>query len=129
MSIVRRRLARLSVKPLPISEGIVAPTVKLRVSVSPALAQIFVDDARLASNPFEGTFPRDGNTHLLRVEAHGFVSRSEVVSFDTDRVVEIEMSAEVVRPPPVSTSLVRQSSPSERLRQQDLFTNPYHTAP
>ncbi len=107
----------------------VSPTVKLRISVSPALAQIFVDDTPLAENPFEGAFPRDGEAHRLRVEAHGFVSRSEVVGFDTDRVIEIEMSAERVSPPAVSTSPAHPSSPAERLRRQDLLTNPYHTTP
>ena len=102
-------------------------TVELRISAAPAFAQIFLDDALLAGNPFRGAFPRDERAHRIRVEAPGFVPRVEIVALDSDRVLDIEMASELDRPGPLpaSTSVARPGRPHEPKGDFELLTNPY----
>jgi eukaryotic-like serine/threonine-protein kinase len=66
--------------------------VKLRLAASPPEARMFLDEAQLPSNPFEGTLPRDGARHRVRVEAEGFVSRVEDVTLDHDWTLDLELA-------------------------------------
>jgi serine/threonine-protein kinase len=55
-------------------------------SASPGEAKIYIDDAPLDQNPFNGAFPKDGLSHRVKVEANGYVTKTEVVVFNQDSV-------------------------------------------
>jgi eukaryotic-like serine/threonine-protein kinase len=64
----------------------VAPAASVRVQLRalPQTARIFLDGAPLASNPHVASVRMDAASHQVRVEALGYVSKTEVVSFDRD---------------------------------------------
>jgi serine/threonine-protein kinase len=65
---------------------------RLTVRGNPEQAAIYLDDVLLAGNPVIQTFPRDGASHALRVEAPGHVTkRSHVVLDSTSVIVEVEL--------------------------------------
>jgi serine/threonine protein kinase len=59
---------------------------------SPPRAMLFLDDVPLGSNPFLGNRPRDGERHILRVEAPGY--RSQTVAVDMGGPVERKVDLE-----------------------------------
>ena len=63
-----------------------APRTNVALSSSPAEARLFIDDAPLSGNPYNGAFPKDGLAHRVRAEAKDYLSRTEVVVFDQDDV-------------------------------------------
>jgi serine/threonine-protein kinase len=72
--------------------GAPAPSVnevEISVSVNPAEAKIFLDDKPLAGNPFKGKFPKDGGAHQLRVEAVGYTTRTDTLTLERDRSVDV----------------------------------------
>jgi hypothetical protein len=79
------------------SEPAAAPepsTLKLRVAASPSNAEIFLDGARLPSNPHDAKFARDGLSHRLRITANGYVEQSRMLVFDQDLDLKIELEAQ-----------------------------------
>ncbi len=90
--------------------------IRLKVRVSPAKAQIFLDDTPLAVGAYEGTLPRDGKTHRVRAEAPGFTAKEEeltaagdaLVAFSLDRAVGAPSRA---IPPDRAVSLPAASTP------------------
>jgi serine/threonine-protein kinase len=69
----------------PPTESTPPPPVKktqLAVQATPADAQIYLDDAMLPANPYVSEFPMDNNAHRIRVEAHGFIPQTHLVSFN-----------------------------------------------
>ncbi len=82
------------------SAAVAAPAppanVRLRVRAVPDEARLYLDDQQLASNPFEQVLPRDGREHWLRVEANGYVGRSERVVLDRD--TELSLTLEHLSP-------------------------------
>ena len=72
----------------PIAPPVMAPamdTVEINVRVTPASAQIFIDDAPVDGNPFRGRFPRNPSAmHTVRAAASGFTTKSEIVKFDAN---------------------------------------------
>jgi len=79
--------------PAPVSASPLAPpvtapaidTVEINVRVTPASAQIFIDDAPVDGNPFRGRFPRNPSAmHTVRAAASGFTAKSEIVKFDAN---------------------------------------------
>lgn len=93
-------------------------SLKLRIAATPPEAEIFLDGARLPSNPHDAKFARDGLSHRLRVTADGYVEQSRMLVFDQDIDVKIELEAKdagapTARPaaaPPVPRSGPRKSS-------------------
>jgi len=69
-----------------------AATVELRIRALPESATIYLDDAQLPSNPFEGKFPADGIGHRLRAEASGHVTQTKLIVFNKDAELDIELS-------------------------------------
>jgi serine/threonine-protein kinase len=61
-----------------------APRTKVALSASPPDAKLFIDDAPLDANPYNGAFPKDGLAHRVRAEAKDYVARTEVIEFDKD---------------------------------------------
>ena len=73
--------------------------VEISVSAWPYSAMIFLDDRAVAGNPFKGRFPRDGELHLLRIEARGFEPRVEDIAFDRSRDIERALTKAEPEPP------------------------------
>jgi serine/threonine-protein kinase len=79
----------------PPPETPAAALCEVKLKASPAEARLFLDDAPLPSNPFSSRFPRDGAAHRLRVEAPGYATRNELISFDKPEItLEISLATE-----------------------------------
>ena len=64
-------------------------------------ARLFLDGVALASNPFSGSYPQDGQTHKIRAELAGYVPQTSDVVFDRG-LVEINLVALVREKPKVA---------------------------
>ncbi len=64
-------------------------TIELRVRAIPASADIFLDGARLPTNPFTGKFPADGVGHRVRAEAWDHRPTARIVTFEKDTSIEL----------------------------------------
>ncbi len=94
-------VASAVVRAIPSQAAPDAEFIEIHIASTPAAAQLFLDDAPLPANPFNDRFVRDGATHRLRVEAPGYRSKTQLVSFKGDRVrVDVALDAEpaVARP-------------------------------
>ena len=68
--------------------------VEIAVSARPAEAKLFLDGKPLAGNPFKGKLPKDGATHLLRVEAAGYAAHTESLTLERDRSMDVVLAKE-----------------------------------
>ena len=68
-----------------------AQTIKLHVEISPDYAKLSLDGKKLKA-PYEGTLPKDGAKHLLKIDAPGHKQKKiEIIaSADTNLVVALE---------------------------------------
>lgn len=76
----------------------------ITITVKPAEAKVYFDDALLGSSPASGTFKRDGAKHRLRVEAAGYNPHNEWVVLDSGKLsldVSLEREAPGKKPAPV----------------------------
>lgn len=64
-------------------------TIEIKVKAIPSHAEIFLDGARLPSNPYAGKFPADGAGHKLHAEAENYRSAGQIVTFDRDAAIEL----------------------------------------
>ena len=84
-----------------------AQTIKLHVEISPDYAKLSLDGTKLKA-PFDGTLPKDGAKHVLKIDAPGHKQKKiEIIaSADTNLVVALEplpkvhKTAEPADPPP-----------------------------
>jgi serine/threonine protein kinase len=65
--------------------------IELKVRSSPRSAELFLDGARLPSNPFTGKFPADGVGHRLHAEAEDYRTAAKIIVFDRDASVDIAL--------------------------------------
>jgi serine/threonine-protein kinase len=65
--------------------------VELRISASPEIAKLYLDDHPLASNPFTAIVPIDHEPHAIRAEAPGYATEKMVLSFDKDVDVALRL--------------------------------------
>lgn len=75
-------------------KGTAAPNgtmIELRIQSSPRTADLFLDGARLPSNPFTGKFPADGIGHRVHAEAEDHRTTAKIVVFDRDASIEIAL--------------------------------------
>jgi eukaryotic-like serine/threonine-protein kinase len=68
-----------------------AGTVEISVSANPPEARIFIDDKPLAGNPAKATMPKDATPHQVRIEAAGFTTKVDTVTFERDRSMDIAL--------------------------------------
>ncbi len=73
---------------------------ELVVRVTPVTAQIMIDGALVASNPFRGRFP--GGIHQIQSFATGYEPKLQQVSLATDVVVELSLDRRGHGPPVAS---------------------------
>ncbi len=81
-----------AVAPAPSADVSAAPaTVRLKVEVSPDYARVKIDGKKLKL-PFDGTLPKDGAKHTLKIEAPGHKTKTiEVMAnADTNLVIALE---------------------------------------
>jgi serine/threonine-protein kinase len=81
------------------------PTIGVLLSASPASARFTIDDAPVHGNPHRGRVPRDGQEHVIRVTASGYVTRDAIVPFTKDLVLDVALEAtkpSVAPPPPAA---------------------------
>jgi serine/threonine-protein kinase len=64
----------------------------LRVGGSPPTAYLAIDDQPALPLPVAAKVARDGQTHRLRFTATGFVSKDEVVRFDRDVTLTVDLT-------------------------------------
>lgn len=76
----------------------VAPpaSIRVRIKVKPDTARIYLDEALLPSNPYEGAFVVDAGAHQVRAEASGFVSETRHVRFESDLLLDMALAPVVV---------------------------------
>jgi len=101
-----------------------ADLVKVTIHAAPDSAKIFIDGAEVTGNPFTGTFPKDGASHNVRVEADGFETKKALVSFDQDRLEEYALNRPG-RPPVAITPLpARTPDPTPSATEPPATTTP-----
>jgi hypothetical protein len=66
-------------------------SVRVRVRVTPAAAELTLDGKRLASNPFSGTLPLDSSDHVLAASAPGYVGVTHNIRLDSDLDVDLTL--------------------------------------
>ncbi len=66
--------------------------VEISVSVSPPEAKIFLDDKPLAGNPARTTVARDGGAHQVRIEAPGYATKVDTITFERDRSIDVALT-------------------------------------
>jgi eukaryotic-like serine/threonine-protein kinase len=66
-------------------------TVEISVSVSPPEAKIFLDDRPLAGNPAKAVMPKDGAPHQVRIEAAGYATKTDTITFERDRSMDLAL--------------------------------------
>jgi serine/threonine-protein kinase len=73
---------------------LVAPqaSIRVRITVKPDTARIYLDEALLPSNPYEGAFVVDAGAHRVRAEASGFVSEMRDVRFESDLLLDMTLA-------------------------------------
>lgn len=75
--------------PLPVPTQ--PTTIELKVNVIPSTATVYLDGAKLPSNPFTGKFPVDKIGHRLEASAPDHRPLAQFVLFEKDSVVELKL--------------------------------------
>jgi len=97
--------------------------MELQITAIPTTAAIFVDGARIPTNPWTGKVPMDGMGHRVHAEARGFKSAGEIVLFSKDTSITLQLApigGGAVTPAPTDTG----TPPTPGQRKLD-DTNPY----
>lgn len=81
---------------------------ELRVHPTPDDARVYFDDAVLTNNA--GRFAKDGMSHKVRVEAPGYSPRTETVTLDGDRTLDVSLE-KLAAPGPSAIKPVRGGGP------------------
>jgi len=79
--------------PAPSSTASARAETEVSVEVNPPSAAVYIDDVMLTGRPARGTFARDGREHRLRVQAEGYVTRTQDVTLDIGSV-RLELALE-----------------------------------
>jgi serine/threonine protein kinase len=79
--------------------GPAAPeSVRLTVKVTPATAQLFVDEQEVQGNPYSTSFPRGSGKHLVRAVAPGYATKSELVDLTENMQVGLALEPAAAAP-------------------------------
>jgi len=82
--------------PNPAASASAAPAqamMELQITAVPTTATIFVDGARIPTNPYTGKVPMDGMGHRVHAEARGYKPAGEIVLFSKDTSITLQLSA------------------------------------
>ena len=88
--------------PVPSANATSAPTsaedakntAKVSIKVTPDTAEIFIDGKKVGTGVYEGTLPRDGKPHEVKVEAAGFVGKTKATKPEEDVIWEVDLAAD-----------------------------------
>jgi serine/threonine-protein kinase len=75
----------------PTPTATAAATIEISVSANPPEAKIFLDDKALPGNPAKTTMPKDGVAHRVRIEAAGYTTKVDSITFERDRSMDIAL--------------------------------------
>jgi eukaryotic-like serine/threonine-protein kinase len=64
-------------------------TIEVRIRATPRDAKLLLDGRELDDNPFLGSFAKDGQDHILRIEAPGYETETRRLTFDRDVIIEL----------------------------------------
>ncbi len=81
--------------PTPAASASAAPAqamMDLQITAVPTNATIFVDGARIPTNPYAGKVPMDGMGHRVHAEARGFKAAGEIVLFSKNTSITLQLS-------------------------------------
>jgi serine/threonine protein kinase len=81
----------------PAAAPVLAQTVPLVISATPAEAVLYMDGLPLHSNPYAASVRADGEMHLIRATGPGLQSQERVITLDRERVVSFDLTARTVR--------------------------------
>lgn len=111
---------------LPAASASAAPAqamMELQITAVPQTATIFVDGARIPTNPWTGKVPMDGMGHRVHAEARGFKSAGEIVLFSKDTSITLQLAPlSGGAAPAAPTDTAKPPSPGQRTLDD---TNPY----
>jgi eukaryotic-like serine/threonine-protein kinase len=97
--------------PSPRPDRETRPMSEIRLAASPSDAHLFLDNEPLLDNPYIGKFARAFMAHEVRAEAPGYETRTEVVVFDSDRTVWLELAPAALSTRPADTRRPRVGRP------------------
>ncbi len=63
--------------------------VEISVSANPPEAKIYLDDKQLSGNPAKVKLTKDANKHELRIEAAGYTTKTESITLERDRSMDV----------------------------------------
>jgi serine/threonine-protein kinase len=78
----------------------VTETVTVRITGSPSNARVRIDDQRPVSLPYDMTVPKDNKDHRIVIEADGYKSQEETVSFSHDILLSVDLPKAEEKPVP-----------------------------
>ncbi len=107
--------------PTPVASASAAPAqpmMDLQITAVPTTATIFLDGARIPTNPYSGRVPRDGMGHRVHAEARGFKTAGEIVLFSKDTSITLQLA-----PLPGGATPPDGKTPTNNQRKLD--DNPY----
>ncbi|WP_257460751.1 serine/threonine protein kinase [Archangium lipolyticum] len=96
----------------PAREEPPAEEIELHIQVVPRGAVVQLDGEVLPSNPYTGSFPRDGAVHQLRVSAAGFTPLVKELRFEKDLMLELNLQRRSVEVRRERVSKTRAPAPS-----------------
>jgi serine/threonine-protein kinase len=102
--------AAVPVDPTAAATGTAGSLIEVRLSAKPPNATIYVDDVAVSGNPFTAKFQRDGLAHRLRVEAEGFKPHSQLVVFDKDSAIDLDLQPQAA--PSAEPSVAPHTAPT-----------------
>jgi eukaryotic-like serine/threonine-protein kinase len=73
----------------PVATAPAMTDVEVSVSAKPPEAKIYIDDKPLSGNPWKGKLQKDGASHTIRIEAPGHVTKTETLTLERDRMMDI----------------------------------------
>ena len=68
-----------------------AASVEISISATPPGATIFLDAKPLAGNPAKTTVAKDAMAHEVRIEAAGYATKVDSITFERDRFMDVEL--------------------------------------
>lgn len=85
------KLAPAAAEPAPPSAA--PASVHVLIQAMPPTATLFLDDAPLSRNPFEGELPSDSARHVVRAEAPGYRSETRLAALNGPLQLELDLQA------------------------------------
>lgn len=93
-----------AINPEPV-EPALAEHITLTIEAEPSSAILTLDGTPLGSNPFRAEVSLGGELHRIEMSAPGYVSHEQVVVFDRDQEIRVELEAVAEAPDPAASDI------------------------